>query len=454
VTFAPTATDVGGAVTVTTSPASGSTFPVGTTTVTITAKDAANNTATKTFTVTVGDTTKPVITAPAAVTAEATSAAGATVTFAATAADNVGATVTYSKAPGTVFPIGTTTVTVNATDAAGNTAAPATFTVTVRDTSGPVLSLPANLVLEATDDDGARATYTVTANDLVSGSRLVTLSRASGSKFPLGVTTVTATARDALGNTTVGSFTVTVRDTTAPTLKLPKNLTVSATSAAGATVRYEVEAEDRVSEDRQITYTYSKASGTVFPLGTTTVTVTAKDKAGNVATGTFTVTVKDSTAPVFTKLTATPNRILLNDRSMVNVVVAATATDRIDPTLNLRIVSVTSDDPITGTSPGDVGPDWEITGPLTLKLRAERDARDNGRIYTISVAATDDSGNTTTRTLHVLIAKNSSVRFEDCDSHHRTEDKRCSDEKRDHDSRDQGDRDDDDNDDNDRKSRR
>jgi hypothetical protein len=453
VTFAPTATDLGAAATVTTSVASGSTFPVGVTTVTITAKDTSNNTSTKSFTVTVSDTTKPVLTAPANVTAEATSAAGATVTFAATAADNVGATVTYSKAPGTVFPIGTTTVTANATDAAGNVAAPVTFTVTVRDTSGPVLSLPTNLIAEATDDDGTKVTFAVTATDLVSGARSVTVSRSSGSKFPLGVTTITATAKDALGNTTVGTFTVTVRDTTAPKLKLPKNLTVSATSAAGATVRYGVDAEDIVSEDKQITFTYSKASGSVFPLGTTTVTVTAKDKAGNIATGTFTVTVKDSTAPVFTKLTATPSRILLNDRSMVNVAITALATDRIDPTLNLRIVSVTSDDPVTGTSPADVGPDWEITGPLTLKLRAERDAKDHGRIYTISVAATDDSGNTTTRTLHVLVAKNSSVRFEDCDSQHRSESKRCDDEKREHDRRDQGDRDDDDNDDNDRKAR-
>ena len=56
---------------------------------TVTAKDAAGNTSTATFTVTVIDTTPPVITAPD-VTVEATSAAGAKVTYAPTATDVVG----------------------------------------------------------------------------------------------------------------------------------------------------------------------------------------------------------------------------------------------------------------------------------------------------------------------------------------------------------------------------
>ena len=140
------------------------------------------------------------------------------------------------------------------------------------------------------------------------------------------------------------------------------------------------------------------------------------------------MTVKATTAPVFTRLLITPTRILPNDRAMVNVAVTALAS-------------------------GDIGPDWEITGPLTLKVRAERDPRGNGRIYAIAVAATDDSGNIVTSTLHVVVAKSASTRFEDCDDQHRTEDQRYSDEKRDYDSRDQGERDGDDNADNDRKAR-
>jgi hypothetical protein len=38
-------------------------------------------------------------------------------------------------------------------------------------------------------------------------------------------------------------------------------------------------------------------------------------------------------------------------------------------------------------------PDWEITGDLTLNLRAERSGKASGRIYNITVEGTDDSGN-------------------------------------------------------------
>ena len=74
--------------------------------------------------------------------AEATSAAGAVVTYAAASAtDAVGpVTISYSQASGTVFALGTTVVTVTATDGAGNTSS-GTFTVTVRDTTPPALTV-------------------------------------------------------------------------------------------------------------------------------------------------------------------------------------------------------------------------------------------------------------------------------------------------------------------------
>ena len=110
--------------------------------------------------------------------------------------------------------------------------------------------------------------------------------------------TVTVTATDAAANATVKSFTVTVRDTTPPSLSVPTNLVVEATSAAGAVVNYPAAiASDLVSA---VTLSYSQASGTVFPLGVMTVTVTATDAAGNATVKSFTVTVRDTTAPVGT----------------------------------------------------------------------------------------------------------------------------------------------------------
>ncbi len=120
------------AVVVTCTPASTSTFAIGTTTVTCTAADASGNQATTTFPVTVVDTAPPVLTVPADITTKATTAAGATVTYVVTATDVVSgpATPVCVPASGTAFAIGTTTVTCTASDPRGNSTSK-TFTVTV-----------------------------------------------------------------------------------------------------------------------------------------------------------------------------------------------------------------------------------------------------------------------------------------------------------------------------------
>jgi hypothetical protein len=111
----------------------GNVFPVGTTTVTYSANDGFN-TGTATQTVTVIDNTVPIISCPASITLEPTCPSGAIATYTApVGTDNCpGATTarTAGGASGSVFPIGTTTVTHTVTDASGNTAS-CSFTVTV-----------------------------------------------------------------------------------------------------------------------------------------------------------------------------------------------------------------------------------------------------------------------------------------------------------------------------------
>ncbi len=299
VTFAATALDAVSTPTVTSAPASGSTFAIGTTTVNVTATDGAGNVTTGWFLVTVRDTTAPVVTVPANQILEATSATGAVATFAATATDAVGvASLSYSSASGSTFPLGITTVTVTGRDAAGNMGT-GTFTVTVRDTSAPVVAAPANIVAEATSAAGAAVSYGASASDAVSGNVAVSGTPASGSLFAIGTTTVALSATDGAGNTGAASFTVTVRDTTAPVITAPANITAEATSAAGAPVTFTAAtATDAVTASPTITY--SAASGSTFALGSTPVTVTARDAAGNTSTATFTITVRDTTAPVVT----------------------------------------------------------------------------------------------------------------------------------------------------------
>src|SRR4030095_5066908 len=117
----PAPTTSGGCGTVTCSPASGSFFPVGTTTVTCSEPTPT----TCSFTVTVNDTQPPVITCPANVTAVTATVTDpcVVVNFTTTASDNCPGVVVVCNPPsGSCFPVGITTVTCTATDAAGNTA--------------------------------------------------------------------------------------------------------------------------------------------------------------------------------------------------------------------------------------------------------------------------------------------------------------------------------------------
>jgi len=100
--------------------------------------DAAGNTSTGLFMVTVQDTTPPALTVPGNIAGEATSPAGRVVTYSATATDTVTTSPTVDCAPssGSTFAIGETAVTCAATDAAGNVAS-GTFTVTVTSTTTP-----------------------------------------------------------------------------------------------------------------------------------------------------------------------------------------------------------------------------------------------------------------------------------------------------------------------------
>jgi hypothetical protein len=206
-------------------------------------------------------------------------------------------TPTCTPASGSTFALGTTTVTCSATDAHGNTDSN-TFTITVRDTTPPVVTVPADVTAEATSALGASVSYSgQSALDLVDGSITPTCTPASGSTFALGTATVTCSATDAHGNTASGSFTVTVVDTTPPTLSLPGNISVPAGSGSSAVVTYAASASDLV--DGSVPVTCTPPSGSAFSIGTTPVSCSATDTHGNSATGSFTVTVTYNWAGFF-----------------------------------------------------------------------------------------------------------------------------------------------------------
>lgn len=164
------------------------------------------------------------------------------------------------------------------------------------DVTAPVFDVtPPDVVVDATGPAGATVNYTApTATDNLDGAVPVTCAPLSGSLFPLGSTTVTCWAEDVIGNSAEVSFLVTVEDDNAPVLFVPPNITEEADSPAGRVVTYTVTATD--AGTAAPTVVCQPASGSTFPIGTTTVNCQASDDAGNTSSASFTVTITNASA--------------------------------------------------------------------------------------------------------------------------------------------------------------
>jgi len=186
------------------------------------------------------------------------------------------------------------------------------------DLTPPTISA-AGLEAEATGPDTA-VSYSFGATDPDDLVVAQSCTPASGSAFPLGATPIDCTAVDSNGNVGTASFTVHVSDTTGPAITAPTGLAAEATSPAGAVVNFDASANDLV--DGSVPTTCSTPSGSIFGLGSTSVTCTASDSSGNGSTATFEVVVTDSTAPALTL----PGTITAEATSPAGAVVTYTAT--------------------------------------------------------------------------------------------------------------------------------
>ncbi|MCI5091691.1 HYR domain-containing protein, partial [Phaeodactylibacter sp.] len=119
---------------------------------------------------------------------------------------------------------------------------------------------------------------------------------ASGSAFDTGTTTVTATATDGAGNTATCTLNVTVNDTEDPAITCPADITVDNDPGLCSAV-VNIPAPTVLDNCPGATFEYTPASGSAFEVGTTNVTATTADGAGNTASCTVNVTVNDDEAP-------------------------------------------------------------------------------------------------------------------------------------------------------------
>lgn len=313
---APTVSDnaPGATIAQTTGPASGAAFPIGVTVVTYQAQDASGRTVTASFTVTVQDTQAPIIISPPSNVTVGTDAGQPTAVVnwtEPTVSDNApGASITRTSgpAPGSAFPIGTTTITYTAQDAAGNTAT-ASFDIAVEDNEPPAINgLPANIAVNT--DSGQPTAVVSWTPPTASDNDAVTITQTAGPPpgwaFALGTTTITYLAEDASGNQVSASFTVTVSDAEPPAIVgLPADIATSTDAGQPtAIVNWTAPTVSDNAAGASITQTAGPAPGSAFPIGTTTITYTAQDGAGNATSASFNVVVEDNEAPVINGLPA------------------------------------------------------------------------------------------------------------------------------------------------------
>jgi len=173
----------------------------------------------------------PTITVPGPMTVEATGFDGARVTFTASAVDERGRSVPVSCQPpsGSIFSLGTRTVTCTAEDR-GDTATER-FTVTVVDRTPPTLRVPQNKSLRTRSRSGVVVPFVAEAVDTVDGTVGWSCNPPPGSVFPPGMTVVTCTAADRHGNAARASFTITVA-----VVRAARRATALLSPAAGARV--------------------------------------------------------------------------------------------------------------------------------------------------------------------------------------------------------------------------
>ena len=153
--------------------------------------------------------------------------------------------------------------------------------------------------------------------------------------------------------------------------------------------------------DDQFGLIFYPYAGQIFRIGIdgsgqTALAAATQDSVGYGLVDDDEVETPDTTPPVISSVSATPSTLWPPNGKMVAVSVQMVTADDVDPAPTAQIVSVTSNQP-AGSSP-----DWVVTGPLTLQLRAKRNGS-GARIYTIVIESRDASGNTSTATVLVTV---------------------------------------------------
>jgi len=228
----------------------------------------------------------------------------------------------------------------------------------------------------------------------------------SGNVFPVGTTNILWSATDAAGNTATAIQTVTVVDNQPPVIvSWPSDVTVSCATDVPVADNSLITATDNCPN---VTVTHLDdviSNQTCANRFTVTRTYVATDHAGNTATQSQVIVVNDNIPPQITGLSTSQSSLWPANHTMRDITVNYTVSDNCvtDPPFS---ISISSNEPVNGTADGDTDPDWVIIDNHHIRLRAERAANGNGRIYTITVTVNDGCNAAVTATTQVMVVHN------------------------------------------------
>jgi len=370
------------------SPVVGTTVSGAINTVTLSVSDDDGNMAQVSFNVEVADLTAPSITSThpdATINANAScSALLPDYTSSVVATDYCDASVSISQLPvsGTSVSGSTNTVTLRATDDAGNYSE-VSFNVEVADNSNPTItsSHPDQIISAGSLCNATLPDYTasVVVSDNCDASLAVTQNPVAGTIVSGATNTVTLRATDDAGNYSEVSFNIEVEDVSNPVItSTHPNQTVNADMNCFAIVpdyTGTIVATDNC--DANLTFTQTPLAGATISSHTNTIHLRATDDAGNYSEVTFLLTIVDNTNPVITSVHNDVNLISTSNCEAVlpDYTSTVVATDNCDPFLAV------SQSPLAGTT---------ISGSSN----------------TVTLTVTDDGGNSSQVSFNALITDN------------------------------------------------
>ena len=228
----------------------------------------------------------------------------------------------------------------------------------------------------------------------------IALTQSPEGPYPLGSTLTTLTVIEAKGVARQCEGTITVVDRTPPSLVPPPSLTLSPEpGTCGVSISDAQLGQATVGDNCPGGITITRTgvpANNLFPVGTTTITHTTTDTAGNTATATQTVSVIDPLISEITDVSVNPEVLWPANGQMVEVWVGYNPKTNCNSGPMACRLTVSSNETIDST-------DYSIIDAHHILLRAKRAPQGDGRIYTITITCSDGTGPELKKSITVLV---------------------------------------------------